>query len=59
MDSWKPTVLDAFQHGKVCIYAGHFMPVPLPQSEDCLSLNIYIPGKTFLKFLDLLVDFVR
>lgn len=46
IESWSPTVLNAFEHGKICI-----QPVKLefgniqPQDEDCLFLNIYVPGK--------------
>lgn len=49
VESWKPAVLDAFEHGKVCIQPGMYLPRSLSQSEDCLTLNIYVPGRKSIK----------
>lgn len=47
VDSWAPKVLNAFEHGPMCTQSGAFLPVPFTNSEDCLTLNIYVPGKRF------------
>lgn len=46
IEPWTPRVLDAFEHGPICIQL--FIPLfgnSQAQSEDCLFLNIYVPGK--------------
>lgn len=51
VDSWKPHVLDAFEHGNICIQPPITVTdLPFPQSEDCLTLNIYVPGAYFQDF---------
>lgn len=45
--SWKPTTFNALEHSNMCTQPGNFMPVSFPQSEDCLSLNIFVPGNLF------------
>lgn len=42
--SWAPTELEAYQHGNTCVRPNQFAPDALVQSEDCLFLNIYVPG---------------
>lgn len=44
-DSWSPNVLDAFQYGNNCIGANELGNDPYPQSEDCLYLNVFVPGE--------------
>lgn len=44
IDSWAPSVLDAFEHGNICYQNERFVAQPWPQSEDCLTLNVYVPG---------------
>lgn len=46
VESW-PTVIDAFEHGKICPSPGKMVPQPFEQSEDCLTLNIFVPGNEF------------
>lgn len=49
-ESWRPAVLDAFEHSKICVQpAITVMHLPYPQGEDCLTLNVYVPGKHNLK----------
>lgn len=44
-ESWTPKVLDAFEHGNTCLRSNNFLITDsYPQSEDCLFLNIYVPG---------------
>lgn len=51
IDPWKPKVLDAFEHGPICIQpVVTIMDLPFPQSEDCLTLNVYVPGMLFEYF---------
>lgn len=45
IESWAPNVLDAFEHGHICFQDERFVVQPWPQSEDCLTLNVYIPGR--------------
>lgn len=42
--SWKPNVLDAFQYGNSCIQQASALGNSGPQSENCLFLNIFVPG---------------
>lgn len=37
-------ILDASDFGNICLQIGEFLPTSYPQSEDCLFLNIYVPG---------------
>ncbi|XP_055310975.1 juvenile hormone esterase-like [Sitodiplosis mosellana] len=43
VESWNH-VLDAFEHGKICVQPGKLVPQPFAQSEDCLTLNIFVPA---------------
>lgn len=45
-DSWKPNILDATQYRDNCIGSNDLTTDPAPQSEDCLHLNIYVPGES-------------
>lgn len=45
MEPWKPTILDAFEFGRKCIQLGSISFDSYFESEDCLFLNIYIPGE--------------
>lgn len=47
VDPWAPEVLDAFHYGSKCIQPQEYSTDPYPQDEDCLYLNIYVPGKVF------------
>lgn len=44
-DSWAPRVRDATKYGPSCI--GVVIPglPPQPMDEDCLFINVYVPGK--------------
>lgn len=46
IESWSPNILDAFEHGYICHQTDRFVTPLWPKSEDCLTLNIYAPGKT-------------
>lgn len=49
--SWKPKVIDAFQYGNSCIQQSAAIGFWGPQSEDCLYLNVFVPGDDlFLRF---------
>lgn len=43
-EQWRPKVLDAFDHANTCIRSEIVTFDKAPQSEDCLALNIYVPG---------------
>ncbi|XP_031637231.1 esterase B1-like [Contarinia nasturtii] len=43
VESWKPNVLDAFDFGDMCTQPLLLLPSSFPQSEICLTLNIYVP----------------
>ncbi|XP_055303123.1 carboxylic ester hydrolase-like [Sitodiplosis mosellana] len=43
IESWT-NVLNAFEHRRICVQPGNLLPSPFPQSEDCLTLNIYVPA---------------
>lgn len=43
-DSWKPNILDASQYGNNCIGTNELTFDTYPQREDCLFLNIFVPG---------------
>lgn len=36
---------NAYEHGRICIQPGNPVQQPFPHNEDCLTLNIYVPGK--------------
>lgn len=42
---WAPHVYVASEHGFMCIQPGIYYEDQFPQDEDCLYLNIYVPGK--------------
>lgn len=44
-EPWKPAVLDAFKYSNMCIQPIDPANKPHPQHEDCLYLNVYIPGE--------------
>lgn len=44
---WTPNILDAFEFGMRCFQSDKFLPSIAPKSEDCLFLNIYVPGRWF------------
>lgn len=45
IEPWKPSILDAFKFGNKCIQLGLISFDSYFESEDCLFLNIYIPGE--------------
>lgn len=47
---WRPKLLDAFEHGNTCYRPNVGEMDSFPQSEDCLYLNIYVPGKVKFHF---------
>ena len=47
VEPWS-NLLDAFEHGNICVQPKKLFPNELPQSEDCLTLNIYVPGTVVL-----------
>lgn len=48
VEPWKPAVLDAFKYSNMCIQPIDPANKPHPQHEDCLYLNVYIPGEISL-----------
>lgn len=44
VESWN-NILDAIEHGSTCVQPRKLIPNPLPQNENCLFLNVYVPGK--------------
>lgn len=44
VDSWKPNVLDALNYSHICIQPTDFWQDLSPQHEDCLYLNVFVPG---------------
>lgn len=54
-EPWSPAVIDAFEHGPICLQPSEGpLATSHLQSEDCLLLNIYVPGKKtiFLSRID-------
>lgn len=47
IESWKPEIFDAFDFGNTCIQPNGLTKNPYPQSEDCLYLNVFIPGEAY------------
>lgn len=50
MKSWAPAERNATEHGNTCIRPEIFA-INQPQDEDCLFLNVYVPGKKRKLFL--------
>lgn len=48
VEAWQPTIRDALEHSPVCMQPETMFEIPFPQSENCLTLNIYVPGAFFL-----------
>lgn len=45
VEPWAPNVLDAIEPGFTCIRPAIVPYIePTPQDEDCLSMNIFVPG---------------
>lgn len=46
IEPWTPRVHDAFEYGSTCIHPNELFNIAdnYPQSEDCLFLNIFVPG---------------
>lgn len=44
VDPWHPKVLNAVEYGSNCIQPNEFDHDPHAQSEDCLYLNVFVPG---------------
>lgn len=44
VEPWKPKVLDALRHANTCIRSDTFSIDKGPLGEDCLALNIFVPG---------------
>lgn len=42
-ESWSPSIRDAFEHSAICIQPRMYTE-PFIKSEDCLTLNIYVPS---------------
>lgn len=49
VEPWAPETIDAFEHTPTCIRPD-IQPFSddAPQSEDCLSLNVFVPGIDFV-----------
>lgn len=43
-EPWSPKTLDAFEYGKACSQL-HFQLFHLESSEDCLFINVFVPGE--------------
>lgn len=52
IEPWAPKVIDAFEYGATCIRQNDLFKVidDYPQSEDCLFLNVFVPGKLLKSF---------
>lgn len=48
--SWKPQILDAFGYGNSCIQQSNAIGNSGPESEDCLYLNVFVPGISYRIF---------
>lgn len=45
VESWEPYIWDAYQYGSSCVQPlKPFLTDLYPQHEDCLYLNVYVPG---------------
>jgi len=44
VEPWAPAIKDATEHGYTCVRPTQFFIDKEPQSEDCLFLNVYVPG---------------
>lgn len=46
---WAPKIIDGFEYGSTCMRPNKFFTFidNYPQSEDCLFLNIFVPGACF------------
>lgn len=42
---WRFGVLDAFEYGASCWLAQSNFQLKQPMDEDCLFMNIFVPGK--------------
>lgn len=45
IEPWQPRVLDAFEHGPTCMQTSQFASGDATHSENCLFLNVYVPGE--------------
>lgn len=45
MDSWFPRVIDATEYGPICMLSLPFFTLDRPMKEDCLTVNVFVPGK--------------
>lgn len=51
IEPWRPDILDALNYGNTCIRPNRIFLLSddLPQSEDCLFLNIFVPGIAYFE----------
>lgn len=52
VEPWAPNILDALEHGDTCVRPNQFGPDKLTQDENCLFLNVYVPGKHCFSLLN-------
>lgn len=45
VESWTPVERNATEHGHTCVRPESFPYGDKTQNEDCLFLNVYVPGK--------------
>lgn len=51
VDPWRPKTIDAFEYSKACSQMRYLIS-DTESSEDCLYLNVFVPGDKFIKFFD-------
>lgn len=49
VDSWKPRILDASEYGAPCMMSMPNFNIKGQIDENCLYMNIYVPGKMMCK----------
>lgn len=42
-DSWSPRVIDGTEYGPICMLSLPFFKLDRPMTEDCLTVNVFVP----------------